>query len=61
MASISKYDKTSKKIFNINQNWFKGHLHTIQECIPIFAASGHFNYLRLSQFYMQNVSAEKQK
>ena len=34
---------------------WKMHLSAIQECLPIFAAAGHFNYLKSAQWYLQNM------
>jgi hypothetical protein len=31
------------------------HLEAIKECFPIFAASGHHNYLKTAYLYLQNM------
>ena len=31
------------------------HLWAIAECLPIFAAAGHFNYLKSAYLYLQNM------
>ena len=31
------------------------HLSAIQECLPIFAAAGHYNYLKSAQWYLQKM------
>ena len=32
------------------------HLHTVSDCMPIFAAAGHINYLKSAHFYLQEMS-----
>jgi hypothetical protein len=31
------------------------HLHAVAECLPIFAAAGHYNYLKSGYLYLQNM------
>jgi hypothetical protein len=31
------------------------HLEAIKKCLPIFAASGHHNYLKSAYLYLQNM------
>ena len=31
------------------------HIAALTECLPIFAAAGHFNYLKSAHLYMQNM------
>ena len=31
------------------------HLSAVGECLPIFAAAGHYNYLKLTYLYLQNI------
>ena len=35
---------------------WSAHLHAISNCIPIFAAAGHYNYLKSTYFYLQEMS-----
>ena len=35
----------------------KMHLHAISECLPIFAAAGHSNYLKSAYLYLQKMTA----
>ena len=37
------------------------HLQAVSDCLPVFAAAGHFNYLRSAHYYLQEMSnlAEK--
>ena len=37
----------------------KMHLHAISECLPIFAAAGHSNYLKFAYLYLQKMTALK--
>ena len=37
-----------------SRSW-KMHLSAIQECLPIMAAAGHYNYLKSTQWYLQNM------
>ena len=32
------------------------HLRAVSDCLPIFAAAGHFNYLKSAYFYVQDLS-----
>ena len=32
------------------------HLQAVSDCLPVFAASGHFNYLRSAHYYLQEMS-----
>lgn len=36
-------------------NWIK-HLSTLRACLPIFAASGHYHYLKSAHFYLQKMA-----
>jgi len=31
------------------------HLRAVSDCIPIFAAAGHYNYLKSTTFYVQEM------
>ena len=33
------------------------HLHAVSDCLPIFAATGHPNYLKSAYLYLQKMSA----
>ena len=32
------------------------HLQAVSNCLPVFAAAGHFNYLRSAHYYLQQMS-----
>lgn len=32
------------------------HLRAVSECLPIFSAAGHYNYLKSAYFYVQEMS-----
>ena len=32
------------------------HLRAMLDCLPIFAAAGHYNYLKSAYFYLQEMS-----
>ena len=32
------------------------HLRAVADCLPIFAAAGHYNYLKSTYFYVQEMS-----
>ncbi len=32
------------------------HLQAVSDCLPVFAAAGHFNYLRSAHYYLQEMN-----
>jgi len=39
------------------QHWsWLMHLQAVSDCLPVFAAAGHFNYLRFAHYYLQEMS-----
>ena len=37
------------------------HLSAVSDCLPIFAAAGHYNYLKFAYFYVQEMSELERK
>jgi hypothetical protein len=37
------------------------HLQAVSNCLPVFAAAGHFNYLRSAHYYLQEMSNLEEK
>ena len=37
------------------------HLSAVSDCLPIFAAAGHYNYLNSAYFYVQEMSELERK
>lgn len=35
------------------------HLHAVLDCLPIFAAAGHYNYMKSAYLYVQEMSKLK--
>lgn len=70
-CELSSHSKTSKLWLNYQQmlgvarelikadrtgSW-KMHLHAISDCLPIFAAAGHPNYLKSGYLYLQKMNS----
>jgi hypothetical protein len=41
-------------------SWYD-HLKAVSDCLPIFAAAGHFNYLKSAYFYLQTMNELESK
>ena len=37
------------------------HLHAVSNCLTVFAAAGHFNYLRSAHYYLQQMNNLEEK
>ena len=53
------YQKVVKVVRSLvmadRKRYWSTHLWAIAECLPIFAAAGHFNYLKSAYLYLQNM------
>lgn len=54
--SYTSMVRTSRKLIMADRtgSW-QTHIAALTECLPIFAAAGHFNYLKSAHLYMQNM------
>jgi len=54
--------KTSRMLVMSDKigSW-KLHLAAVSKCLPLFAAAGHFNYVKSSYLYLQNMSQLESK